>query len=211
MTAQATAANRPTRRARRSALVGVVSLFGEALLAGLTVVVLSIPLFTLIASISAASNHLRRHLHNETTSLEALWLDWIAGIRSSWRASMFVVLSVAFVALEVIAAAPQALPGGGLIRVLLVVIAASVLAAAFRRGATVGTGGTTVRAIIRSIRIDRYSVGSTLTIIAASALIYLVPAATPAVPGIVIFAFVVIADRERMLQAHPAPSLQEEK
>ena len=61
------------------------ALFSETLLAGLLVLVLSLPLVTIPAAYAAGIAHLERHLSGRDDSVRALWGTFRAALPGSWK------------------------------------------------------------------------------------------------------------------------------
>ncbi len=109
-------------------------LFSEALLVGLGVSVLSIPVITAVPALAAGVSHVRRHLDGRPDTVAVLWQDFRAACRGVWLVSigMPVLLLVLLFNLQLVGAG--GVPGGTGVRVatafLVVVLLVIVLRAA---------------------------------------------------------------------------------
>ncbi|WP_460796843.1 hypothetical protein [Microbacterium sp. GXF0217] len=82
------------RRAPRFAL------FGETLLVGIAVLVLSVPLVTLLPALVAGARHLRRHATGESDRVRDLIADFAGAVRRLWLGGLALAAGLAFVVFD---------------------------------------------------------------------------------------------------------------
>ena len=105
------------------------ALFSEALLAGLLVLVLSIPLVTIPAAYAAGISHLERHLSGRDDSIRALWDTFRSALRGSWKLGITTAAAAVVILLNLLLAWVGQLPGREVVlpATLILAAAASVL------------------------------------------------------------------------------------
>ena len=64
------------------------ALFGETLLVGIVVLVLSVPIVTLLPALVAGAGHLRRHATGESDRVRDLIADFAGAVRRLWPGSL---------------------------------------------------------------------------------------------------------------------------
>ncbi|GII98327.1 hypothetical protein Slu03_07050 [Sediminihabitans luteus] len=116
------------------------ALFAEVLLVGAFVLVTSIPVITVPASLAAGSAHLRRHVAGVDDGIGTLFADWWRALRDLWALGVVTLLVGAFLALDLVALGSSALPGGGYVR-LLVLLAAGVCVVVLLRATAAWSAG----------------------------------------------------------------------
>ncbi len=87
------------------------ALFSETLLAGLLVLVLSIPLVTIPAAYAAGIAHLERHLSGRDDSVRALWGTFRAALPGSWKLGITTAAAAVVIVLNLLLATVGQLPG----------------------------------------------------------------------------------------------------
>ncbi|GAB12074.1 hypothetical protein ARGLB_008_00970 [Arthrobacter globiformis NBRC 12137] len=105
------------------------ALFSEAMLAGVIVLVLSVPLVTVPAAYAAGTAHLGRHLAGRDDSVRGLWGTFRSALPGSLKLGMTTAAAAAVVILNLLLAAAGQLPGRAVVlpATLLVAAAATVL------------------------------------------------------------------------------------
>jgi hypothetical protein len=115
-------------------LAGAFSLFGEMLMTGLLVLVLSLGIVTMPAALAAGIGHLRRYLAADGSPLSLLWRDFTAALRGGVVVGIIAALLAGILALDIDLAGSGLLPGGGVVAVIgwagLIASAVALLAAA---------------------------------------------------------------------------------
>ena len=96
-------------------LVNRFALFSETLLAGLLVLVLSIPLVTIPAAYAAGIAHLERHLSGRDDSLRALWGTFRSALPGSWKLGITTAGAAVVIALNLLLATVGQLPGSAVV------------------------------------------------------------------------------------------------
>ena len=91
------------------------ALFAETLLAGLLVLVLSIPLVTIPAAYAAGIAHLERHLDGRDDSLRSLWSLFKAALPGSWKLGITTAAAAVVIVLNLLLAWVGQLPGRGVV------------------------------------------------------------------------------------------------
>lgn len=105
------------------------ALFSETLLAGVLVLVLSIPLVTIPAAYAAGTAHLERHLNGRDDSVRGLWGLFKAALPGSWKLGITTAAAVVVIVLNLLLAWVGQLPGRGVVlpATLLLAAGAAVL------------------------------------------------------------------------------------
>ena len=91
------------------------ALFSETLLAGLLVLVLSIPLLTIPAAYAAGIAHLERHLSGRDDSLRGLWGTFKAALPGSWKLGITTAAATMVIVLNLLLATVGQLPGSAVV------------------------------------------------------------------------------------------------
>lgn len=87
------------------------ALFSETLLAGVLVLVLSIPLVTIPAAYAAGITHLERHLAGRDDSVRGLWTVFKAALPGSWKLGITTAGAAVVIVLNLLLAWVGQLPG----------------------------------------------------------------------------------------------------
>jgi hypothetical protein len=87
------------------------ALFSETLLAGLLVLVLSLPLVTIPAAYAAGIAHLERHLAGRDDSVRGLWGTFKAALPGSWKQGLITAAAAVVIVLNLLLAWVGQLPG----------------------------------------------------------------------------------------------------
>ena len=101
------------------------ALFSETLLAGLLVLVLSIPLVTIPAAYAAGIAHLERHLSGRDDSLRALWGTFKAALPGSWKLGFTTAAAAVVIVLNLLLATVGQLPGSAVVLPATLILAAA--------------------------------------------------------------------------------------
>ena len=101
------------------------ALFSETMLAGLLVLVLSIPLVTIPAAYAAGIAHLERHLSGRDDSVRSLWTTFRAALRGSWRLGITTAAAAVVIILNLLLAAVGQLPGSTVVLPATLILAAA--------------------------------------------------------------------------------------
>ena len=105
--------------------VNRLALFSETLLAGLLVLVLSIPLVTLPAAYAAGIAHLERHLSGRDDSLRALWGTFRTALPGSWKLGITTAAAAVVIVLNLLLTMVGQLPGQAVVLPATLVLAAA--------------------------------------------------------------------------------------
>lgn len=108
------------------------ALFGEVLLVGAIVLVLSLPVVTAVPVLAVGVRHLRRFLVGETDSLRSLLRDLPPAMRDLWPLGPLTTVALVLLAYNVWFARTGLQPGGQAVGVVNVVLAAGVVVVALR-------------------------------------------------------------------------------
>ena len=100
------------------------ALFSETLLAGVLVLVLSIPLVTIPAAYAAGTAHLERHLNGRDDSVRGLWGLFKAALPGSWKLGITTAAAAVVIVLNLLLAWVGQLPGRGLVLPATLILAA---------------------------------------------------------------------------------------
>ncbi|MBT2247933.1 Poxvirus protein I5 [Arthrobacter sp. BHU FT2] len=99
------ASNRQPIPVNRSAL------FSETLLAGVLVLLLSLPLVTVPAAYAAGTAHLQRHLDGRDDSVRGLWATFKTALPGSWKTGALTAAAAVVIVLNLLLAWVGQLPG----------------------------------------------------------------------------------------------------
>lgn len=91
------------------------ALFSETLLAGLLVLVLSVPLVTTPAAYAAGIAHLERHLSGRDDSVRSLWTTFRAALPGSWKLGITTAGAAVVIVLNLLLATVGQLPGSAVV------------------------------------------------------------------------------------------------
>ncbi|KIC66825.1 hypothetical protein [Pseudarthrobacter phenanthrenivorans] len=100
------------------------ALFSETLLAGVLVLVLSIPLVTIPAAYAAGTAHLDRHLNGRDDSIRGLWGLFKAALPGSWKLGITTAAAAVVILLNLLLAWVGQLPGREIVLPATLVLAA---------------------------------------------------------------------------------------
>ncbi|WP_461187724.1 Poxvirus protein I5 [Arthrobacter sp. Z4-13] len=100
------------------------ALFSETLLAGVLVLVLSIPLVTIPAAYAAGIAHLERHLSGRDDSVRGLWDTFKAALPGSWKLGITTAGAAVVIVLNLLLAWVGQLPGREVVLPATLILAA---------------------------------------------------------------------------------------
>ncbi|MDQ0767774.1 hypothetical protein QF031_000523 [Pseudarthrobacter defluvii] len=100
------------------------ALFSETLLAGVLVLVLSLPLVTIPAAYAAGTAHLERHLNGRDDSVRGLWGLFRAALPGSWKLGITTAAAAVVIALNLLLAWVGQLPGREVVLPATLILAA---------------------------------------------------------------------------------------
>ncbi|WP_082698005.1 Poxvirus protein I5 [Arthrobacter sp. EpRS71] len=101
------------------------ALFAETILAGVIVLLLSIPLVTAPAAYAAGVAHLERHLSGRDDSLRSLWGNFRLALPGSWKIGITTAAAAVVIVLNLLLALVGQLPGRAAILPATLVLAAA--------------------------------------------------------------------------------------
>jgi hypothetical protein len=101
------------------------ALFSETLLAGLLVLVLSIPLVTIPAAYAAGIAHLERHLSGRDDSIRALWGTFRSALPGSWKLGITTAAAAVVITFNLMLEMVGQLPGRAVILPATLILAAA--------------------------------------------------------------------------------------
>jgi len=120
------------------------ALFSETLLAGVLVLVLSIPLVTIPAAYAAGIAHLERHLSGRDDSVRGLWGTFKAALPGSWKLGITTAAAAVVLVLNLLLAWVGQLPGREVVLPATLILAAGAAIVLLRTAAAwsdfVGSG-----------------------------------------------------------------------
>jgi hypothetical protein len=176
-----------------------LQLFGEVLLVGAVVAVLSIPLVTAVPALAAGVLHLRRHLSGAPDSLRDLVGGFGSAVRDLWLPGILLPVLLALLGLNVWLAGTGALAGGGVVTWVSVAVGVVAVVVALRTAGTwaPGRGGVpAVRAAARRSFAD--PTGSALLVVAVAlcaVLVWMLVALLLVVGGLLAMAVLAVEHR----------------
>jgi len=100
------------------------ALFSETLLAGLLVLVLSIPLVTIPAAYAAGIAHLERHLSGRDDTVRGLWGTFRSALPGSWKLGITTAAAAVVIILNLLLATVGQLPGSAVVLPATLLLAA---------------------------------------------------------------------------------------
>ncbi|WP_442018895.1 Poxvirus protein I5 [Paenarthrobacter sp. 2TAF44] len=101
------------------------ALFSETILAGVIVLLLSVPLVTAPAAYAAGVAHLERHLSGRDDSLRSLWGNFRRALPGSWKIGITTAAAAVAIVLNLLLALVGQLPGRTLILPATLILAAA--------------------------------------------------------------------------------------
>jgi hypothetical protein len=123
------------------------ALFSETLLAGVLVLVLSLPLVTIPAAYAAGIAHLERHLSGRDDSVRSLWSTFRAALPGSWKLGITTAAAAVVIVLNLLLAWVGQLPGREVVLPATLILAAGAAVLLLRTTAawsdSAGTGART--------------------------------------------------------------------
>ena len=111
------------------------ALFSETLLAGVLVLVLSLPLVTIPAAYAAGIAHLERHLSGRDDSVRGLWGTFKAALPGSWKLGITTAAAAVVIVLNLLLAWVGQLPGREIVLPATVILAAAAAVLLLRTAA----------------------------------------------------------------------------
>ncbi|YCK84082.1 Poxvirus protein I5 [Arthrobacter sp. D3-18] len=101
------------------------ALFAETILAGVIVLLLSVPLVTAPAAYAAGVAHLERHLSGRDDSLQSLWGNFRRALPGSWKMGITTAVAAVVIVLNLLLALVGQLPGRAVILPATLILAAA--------------------------------------------------------------------------------------
>ncbi len=101
------------------------ALFAETILAGVIVLLLSVPLVTAPAAYAAGVAHLERHLSGRDDSLRSLWGNFRRALPGSWKLGITTAAAAVVIVLNLLLALVGQLPGRAFILPATLIMAAA--------------------------------------------------------------------------------------
>ncbi|WP_178995169.1 Poxvirus protein I5 [Paenarthrobacter nitroguajacolicus] len=101
------------------------ALFAETVLAGVIVLLLSVPLVTAPAAYAAGVAHLERHLGGRDDSLRSLWGNFRRALPGSWKMGITTAVAAVVIVLNLLLALVGQLPGRAVILPATLILAAA--------------------------------------------------------------------------------------
>ncbi|MCE7081976.1 hypothetical protein [Streptomyces sp. ST2-7A] len=92
-----------------------LALFGETLLTGVVVLVLTLPLITLLPALAAGTAHLRRHLAGESERIGDLLRDFASAVRALWVTGPLLLLAGLWLVWNATLAEAGVIPGSAVL------------------------------------------------------------------------------------------------
>ena len=178
-----------------------VAAFGEMLVVGLGVAVLSLPLVTLAPAVAAGVRHLDAHLEHEQDSVSRLASLGLQAIRSGWWFGLASTAVMGLLVLNTIGGVQGLLPGGSVLAVVSGALAA-VVAVLTLRTAALWHPGARWRALWRAGRDVVFDdpIGDVFVMIGigvAITVVWMLPPLIVIAPGLIVVSLVA-AERRRM-------------
>jgi hypothetical protein len=116
------------------------ALFAETILAGVIVLLLSVPLVTAPAAYAAGVAHLERHLSGRDDSIRSLWGNFRRALPGSWKIGITTAVAAVVIVLNLLLALVGQLPGRAVILPATLILAAAGAVLLLRTVSNWGTG-----------------------------------------------------------------------
>ncbi|KAA9089639.1 DUF624 domain-containing protein [Microbacterium radiodurans] len=146
-----------TPRLRNPGAAGAFALFGEVLLVGLLVSLVSLPVLTLPAALAAGVRHLRRYIAADDSRVRFFWQDVRAALLPGLVVGLAAAVATVVLLIDIDLARSGFLPGGPVVGAIgwvgLAAVAVSLLFAASLWSPDLGWRGA-IRAIPEAVRGD---------------------------------------------------------
>jgi len=143
------------------------ALFGEVLLVGVIVLVLSLPVVTVVPVLAVGVRHLGRFLVGENDSLRRMLRDLLPAIRDLWPLGLLTPAALVLLAYNVWFARTGLQPGGQAFGVVNAVVAAGVVVVALRVAGAWIPGQHWWRSVRAAARCARLDLGGSALLVAA--------------------------------------------
>ncbi|MEZ0447051.1 hypothetical protein [Cellulomonas sp. ICMP 17802] len=178
---------------------GRFGLFSEALLVGLGVSVLSLPLVTAVPALAAGVSHVRRHLDGRPDTVAVLWQDFRAACRGVWLVSIGIPVLLFVFLFNLQLAGSGGLPGGTGVRIATLFLVVVVLVVVLRAAAG-WTPGASWGAVVQTAakRTGDDLVGTLLLAVAlglCAVMVWMLAPLVVIVPGLLALAVVAVEHR----------------
>jgi|BarGraNGADG00312_2_1021985.scaffolds.fasta_scaffold22740_2 hypothetical protein len=175
------------------------ALFGEVLLVGVIVGVLSLPVVTMVPALTVGVRHLRRHLTGEVDSTRRLLRDLSPAVRDLWPLGLLTPVALALFGFNVWLARTGLAPGGRVVGAVSAVVGVVMVVVVLRVAGTWEPGQRWWPAVrTAGSRARRDLVGSCLLVAAVVMCVVLVWMLTPlviVVGGLLAFAMLAVEYR----------------
>lgn len=181
------------------------ALFGEVMLMGILVTLVSLPIVTLPVALAAGIRHMRRFLEAEQSGLALFWRDVRDGLLGSAVVGIVTAILVIILLIDIDLAGTGFLPGGPFIAAVgwvgLLLTGVSLFLAA-REWSPERGWRVAVRAVPAALRGDLVGAAYLAATVVFAAIVtwQLIPLIVPAL-GCVIFAIVAVPERPRRASA----------
>lgn len=198
--------SRPDASERRPADGSRLAAFGEMLVVGLGVTLMSLPLVTVVPALAAGARHLDDHVSGERDTVGGLLRHGRQAIRSGWPFGLCVLVVSVMLCLNIALGVQALVPGGTAFAILSGVLLSAVLVVACRVAA-LWRPGASWRSLWRSGRTLTLEdpVGSVFVLLGlgvSATVVWMLPPLIVIAPGLVAVALVA-AERRR---AHLEPA-----
>lgn len=180
---------------------GKFALFAEVMLTGVYVAVLSIPVVTALPALTAGVRHLRRFLAGESDSVSAIWTDVRAACSGVWLVATGSLVALFLVVLNLWAVSTGALPGGAVVGVVTAAFGVALVVGLLRAAGEWQPGARWTTLLVSGVRgIAADAAGSAFLlsgVLMAGVLVWMLKPLGLVVGGLVAFAVVSVAQRDR--------------
>lgn len=193
--------------ARASRVMGAVvagrglALFAEVIVVALLVALCSLPVVTALPAFAAGARHIRRHAAGEEDGVMIFARDLLTAVRGGWPWGVVTGGAGAAIVVNATADFMGAVPGGGIVRVLSLVVAAAGVVTLLRASAAWEPGAAWSRLVPDAARAAVADLPGTLLLALAVGLTVLIvwmfaPLAVLA-PGLLLLGAVAVHHRAR--------------
>lgn len=183
------------------------ALFGEVLLVGVIISVLSVPVVTVVPALAVGVRHLRRHLAGEADSTRRLLHDLPPAVRDLWQLGLLTPLALALFGYNIWLGRTDLAPGGRVVGAVSAVVGVMVVVVVLRVAGTWEPGRHWRPAVSAAGRRARRDLAGSFLLIAAvvmcGVLVWMLAPLVLVVGGLLAFAMLAVEYRLGPLPVPP--------
>lgn len=176
-------------------------MFAESMLVGMIICLLSLPLVTVVAGLTAGIGHLNRHTRLRSDSFSELWGDFVQTLRRHWPLGVAFLLVMALMGWNLSVLGGSPIPGREWMAAVMLLLMALLAVLALRTSAVLALAGgvTSKQALVRGLEVTREDPAGTVLLLVGLGMCVvftwmLIPLAVLA-PGLMAFATLAVESR----------------